>query len=272
MSGSHLTMKPLLLSFLLAAAAFSQPDSGDRITAVLSSTAFPASGAGAPIEFQVGDSFTLSRLSDEGGRYLAYFSESGTAPYHRTDAAAFGIAQPDPWAVEPGATGATRYAHGRVNVRSGAGTSNSRIGQLERDDFVQVQVCHDGWCRVSGAGDGWSDGYVSEPLLHEDPSPAARAAFARSGRSYSSGSRVPSTDSRTCASFSSESAAQAAYDADPIGLRRLDRDGDGDACESTWRARPAPRARRAATTRTCYTGPRGGRYYINSNGNRTYGC
>lgn len=36
----------------------------------------------------------------------------------------------------------------------------------------------------------------------------------------------------TCADFPSQAAAQAAYRADPVGLKHLDRDGDGIACES----------------------------------------
>ncbi|HXF56340.1 MAG TPA: excalibur calcium-binding domain-containing protein [Actinomycetota bacterium] len=40
----------------------------------------------------------------------------------------------------------------------------------------------------------------------------------------------------TCGDFPSQAAAQAAYRADPIGLRNLDRNGDGIACETN----PAP--------------------------------
>ena len=262
---------PLFALLVLAPLAASAQSAGDLIVAARDVTAFAADGAGAPLAVGEGDSFSLVRTEDEGDRYLVYFRASADGELYRCDADAFGIEPPDPWAVTPEATPQTRYAHGRVNVRSGPGTSNSQVAQLNRDDFVQVRVCRAGWCRVAPVrgGDDWSDGYVSESLLHEDPSPAARAAIARSGRSYSSGSYVPTTDGRTCASFSSKAAARAAYNADPVGLRQLDGDGDGDVCESTWRARPAPRA---APARTCYTGPRGGRYYYNSKGNKVYGC
>ena len=39
------------------------------------------------------------------------------------------------------------------------------------------------------------------------------------------------TQQVTCASFASQAAAQAAYRANPAGLRSLDPDGDGIACE-----------------------------------------
>ena len=267
----HLAALPLLVLFVIAPLDASAQSAGDLIVAARDATAFAADGAGAPLSVDEGDSFSLVRTETDGDRYLAYFRASAEGELYRCDADVFGIQPPDPWAVTPGTTPQTRYAHGRINVRSGPGTSNAQIAQLDRDDFVQVRVCHTGWCRVASAetADDWSDGYISETLLHEDPSPAARAAIARSGRSYTSGSYVPTTDGRTCTSFSSEAAAQAAYNADPVGLRQLDGDGDGDVCESTWRPRPAPRA---APARTCYTGPRGGRYYYNSRGNKVYGC
>lgn len=262
---------PLLVLFVVTPSVASAQSARDLIVAARDMTAFAADGVGAPLTVAKGDSLSFVRTETAGDRYLVHFRVSGDGEVYRADADAFGIEPPDPWAVTPEATSQTRYAHGRVNVRSGPGTSNSQIAQLNRDDFVQVRVCHAGWCRVAPgrSGSDWSDGYISESLLHEDPSPAARAAIARSGRSYSSGSYVPTTDGRTCASFSSKAAAQAAYNADPIGLRQLDGDGDGDVCESTWRTRSAPRA---APTRTCYTGPRGGRYYYNSRGNKVYGC
>lgn len=273
---------PIALCAALSVAAAAQSP-GDTVRATESGTAFPADAAGAPLAFKAGDSFALDRTDHEGGRHLVYFrsaadGEAGGDLY-RADAEAFGIRPPDPWAAQPDTPRQTRYAHGRVNVRSGPGTSSARVTQLGRDDFVRVGVCYQGWCRVAAAegADVWSGGYVSESLLHEGPSPAARAAIARSGRSYadgtstSSGSRAPTTDGRTCASFSSKSAAQATYDADPVGLRNLDVDGDGDACESRWRS-PRHALRAAPADRTCYTGPRGGRYYYNSNGNKTYGC
>lgn len=40
-----------------------------------------------------------------------------------------------------------------------------------------------------------------------------------------------SRDPRTCANFTSQAAAQAAYRTDPERLRHLDADGDGLACE-----------------------------------------
>ena len=268
---------PLALLAVLAASALpaAAQTPGDTLAVVIRTTAFPADGAGAPLSLDPGDTAIFERTEDAPPRYLIYVRGEIGGELYRTDAAHFGIERPDPWAVELSATPETRYAHGRVNVRSGAGTTNAQVAQLGRDDFVWVHVCHAGWCRVeaTGSADGWSEGYVSESLLHDGPSPAALAAYARSGRSYSSGSSSPRTDPRTCASFATESAAQAAYDADPVGLRHLDRDGDGDACESTWRPRTvSTRRARPATTRTCYTGPRGGRYYINSNGNKTYGC
>ena len=116
-----------------------------------------------------------------------------------------------------------RYAHGAVNVRSGPGTSNARVAQLDRDDTVFLEACEGGWCRVAPAfGDGtWREGYVSEPLLHAEAAPPARVSAPTPARS---------TTRRT-----------------------------------------APATRRARTvSRTYFTGPRGGCYYINGNGNRTY--
>jgi hypothetical protein len=45
---------------------------------------------------------------------------------------------------------------------------------------------------------------------------------------------VPSADASkiTCKYFSTQAEAQAAYEADPIGLANLDRDRDGIACEA----------------------------------------
>ena len=267
----RLVTLPLLVLLVSAPLAASAQSAGDLIVAARDVTAFAADGVGAPLSVAEGDSLYLARTETVGDRYLAYFQASGDGELYRCDADAFGIEPPDPWALTSEAVPQTRFVHGRVNIRSGPGTSNYQIAQLNRDDFVQVRVCHTGWCRVAPGGSGrdWSDGYISESLLHDDPSPAARAAIARSGRTYSSGAYVPTTDGRTCASFSSEAAAQAAYNADPVGLRQLDGDGDGDVCESTWRPRRAPRA---APARTCYTGPRGGRYYYNSRGNKVYGC
>lgn len=187
-----------------------------------------------------------------------------------------------------------RYAHGTVNVRSGPGTSSARVAQLGRDDTVLIEACESGWCRVASVvGDrNWSEGYVSQSLLHEQPA-SSRASSRTASRTASSSSRsqaasARSTGSRgeTCDTYASQAAAQSAYNADPVGLSGLDGDGDGEACESTnWptrtrstgrartgRTSSTRRARAAAPSRTCYTGPRGGRYYINSNGNRVYGC
>ena len=267
----HFASIPLITMLLIVPFAAIAQSVGDQIVATRDVTAFAADGAGAPLSVSEGDQFSLVRTETVENRYLVYFQSSTEDDLFRCDADAFGIQPPDPWAVTPGNTPQVRYAHGRANVRTGPDRNDTRIAQLERDDFVQVRVCYAGWCRVASAESttGWSDGYISETLLHPDPSPAARAAIARAGRTFSPGSYVPRTDGRTCASFSSKVAAQAAYNADPIGLRQLDGDGDGDVCESTWRARPAPRA---APARTCYTGPRGGRYYYNSNGNKVYGC
>ncbi|WP_085787248.1 excalibur calcium-binding domain-containing protein [Ketogulonicigenium robustum] len=93
---------------------------------------------------------------------------------------------------------------------------------------------------------------------------------------------------RNCSDFPSAAAAQQFFlrsggpVSDPHGL---DRDGDGFACEwgrsvSQWanagrtrvaREMAAISRPRVTASRTCYTGPRGGRYTITSSGNRNYG-
>ena len=180
-------MRATLLVLALATAAIAQPAPGDKITAVISSTAFPASAVGAPLDFAVGDAFTLARLTSEGGRQLVYFSESGSAPLHRTDAAAFGIEPPDPWAVERGASHETRYTHGRANVRSGPGMANRQLTSLTRGDRVYVLGCHEGWCRVELPYATGTDtrAFISESLLHSSPPPAPTYS-APSGSSYRS--------------------------------------------------------------------------------------
>ncbi|MEO0484638.1 MAG: excalibur calcium-binding domain-containing protein [Pseudomonadota bacterium] len=80
-----------------------------------------------------------------------------------------------------------------------------------------------------------------------------------------------------CSAFSSAAAAQLHFLAaggpviDPHGL---DADGDGFACEwGTQILRIAGRsaAQPARTSRTCYTGPRGGTYTITASGRKDYG-
>lgn len=179
-----------------------------------------------------------------------------------------------------------RYAHGSVNVRSAPSTSGARVAQLAQGGSVFVEACASGWCRVMPAAEDatWAEGYVSEPLLHA--SAAAGPAAVRSSREASRSTRSSSTPGRSarssgrsavCADYPSQAAAQIAFNRDPVGLSELDGDRDGEACETQFRSRRArstarTRTRAAAPSRTCYTGPRGGRYYINSNGNKVYGC
>ena len=131
-------------------------------------------------------------------------------------------------------------------------------------------VCDSGWCRVTIAGNE-GETYVSEPLLHADALPGTAPSTETVSRTGMTGR------SDVCASYATQAQAQAAYDADPVGLVELDGNVDGVACESLrdgssrTRAR-STRARAAAPSRPCYTGPRGGRYYIDANGNRVYGC
>ncbi|NPD17603.1 excalibur calcium-binding domain-containing protein [Xinfangfangia sp. D13-10-4-6] len=107
------------------------------------------------------------------------------------------------------------------------------------------------------------------------------------GRALYSRSQAASSvrDDKNCSDFASAGEAQRFFIAnggpnrDPHGL---DGDGDGNACEwgkelktSAKRYKPAPvraSAPRRSSSRTCYTGPRGGRYYYSASGNKVYGC
>lgn len=110
-----------------------------------------------------------------------------------------------------------------------------------------------------------------------------RSLYSRSAQSATSG------DNKDCSDFSSAGEAQR-YFLSNGGPHRdpnnLDGDGDGNACEwgkslkaSAKKYKPKP-ARlsapvykpRANYGRTCYTGPRGGRYYYSSSGRKVYGC
>jgi hypothetical protein len=90
---------------------------------------------------------------------------------------------------------------------------------------------------------------------------------------------------KNCSDFASAGEAQRFFLAnggpnrDPHGL---DGDGDGNACEwgktlksSAKKFKPAPvryAAPKRTSSRTCYTGPRGGRYYYSASGRKVYGC
>lgn len=103
---------------------------------------------------------------------------------------------------------------------------------------------------------------------------ASSRAPARTAPSSGTGRRTAAR-SAVCADYRSQAAAQRAYAADPVGLSELDGNSNGTACEDHFRARPRATPRRAArpaASRTCYTGPRGGRYYISASGRRVYGC
>ena len=107
------------------------------------------------------------------------------------------------------------------------------------------------------------------------------------GRSLYARSSVEtaSRDDKNCSDFASAGEAQRFFIAsggphrDPHGL---DGDGDGNACDwgktlksSTRKYKPAPVKAvtpRRSSSRTCYTGPRGGRYYYSASGNKVYGC
>ncbi len=55
-----------------------------------------------------------------------------------------------------------------LNVRSGAGTANPRIGGLAPGDVVQIIRCDaDGWCQIAGAG---VEGWVASRFLTAGPS------------------------------------------------------------------------------------------------------
>lgn len=98
---------------------------------------------------------------------------------------------------------------------------------------------------------------------------------------YARGGSAPtSPDLKNCSDFSSSWQAQR-YFLDAGGPvndpHNLDGDGDGLACEWGTRIRSiarkarAPVVRRPVYTRTCYTGPRGGRYTITASGRKNYG-
>lgn len=89
-------------------------------------------------------------------------------------------------------------------------------------------------------------------------------------------------DDRNCSDFASAAEAQRFFlahggpQSDPY---RLDGDGDGNACEwertlrlSVTQYKPRPVAIRRDSAPICHTGPRGGRYYYNSSGNKVYDC
>ncbi|MBQ89767.1 MAG: hypothetical protein CL433_13160 [Acidimicrobiaceae bacterium] len=174
-------LRTIALAFTLTAGLVSaQPTAGDTITAVESGTAFRSNSPGAPLDFEAGDTFTFTALSDAAdGRLLVHFRD-GT-PAYRAYAEAFGIDRPDPYAVTRGSRHETRYVHGTVNVRSGPGTSHSRLGSLNRDDTVYVLTCHAGWCRVEipTATETNTRAFISESLLHTSPAPVRTYAPAR---------------------------------------------------------------------------------------------
>lgn len=97
----------------------------------------------------------------------------------------------------------------------------------------------------------------------------------------------PSADLKNCSDFSTSWQAQRYFldTGGPINdPNDLDRDGDGLACEwgtrvqsisrkATAPVRKATVRTRPSYSRTCYTGPRGGRYTITASGRKNYnGC
>lgn len=89
-------------------------------------------------------------------------------------------------------------------------------------------------------------------------------------------------DDRNCSDFASAAEAQRFFLSQGGPLTdsyRLDGDGDGNACEwgktlrlSVTRYKPKPVAIHRDSAPVCHTGPRGGRYYYNSSGNKVYDC
>lgn len=95
------------------------------------------------------------------------------------------------------------------------------------------------------------------------------------------------SDDKDCSDFASAGEAQRFFIAnggphrDPYSL---DGDGDGNACEwgktlksSVIKYKPRPKAAsysapRRSSSRICYTGSRGGRYYYSAGGSKVYGC
>ena len=57
-----------------------------------------------------------------------------------------------------------KVSYATLNVRSGAGTSFAKIGQLKRDDVLQVLEVKDGWAKIGYNGD---TAYVSANYLLE---------------------------------------------------------------------------------------------------------
>jgi uncharacterized protein YraI len=48
------------------------------------------------------------------------------------------------------------YATGTVNIRTGPGTSNAKVGVLRAGEAVDVGECRSGWCHITHDGpDGW---------------------------------------------------------------------------------------------------------------------
>lgn len=211
----------------------------------------------------------LVRLSkrltpDQAGQYEALLKNPSVAltPVPAVAQQAPPTAAPAPPAAEKPAASAQRVrvtgagADG-VNMRAEPSTTAARVKLLR--DGAQLEIVGedrqtDGrtWRNVKDVSDGatgWvaADFTTAAPTDSPPPAPAVEKPSAppEVAPKPAASTAMPKvavppakpSGGTTCSSYPSQAAAQAAYRANPVGLRSMDSDGDGVACESN----PGPR-------------------------------
>lgn len=170
-------------------------------------------------------------------------------------------AERPPYTVPATTTGSREwfYIHGTLNVRSAPNRNAPVVRTLSRGDLVQLGPKDaNGWARLyTGAIE---DEYVyrdsdlvrtDPPSAPERPGPTSRQLHvgSRGGCYYISGSgRKTYVDRSECAGISASEARE------PLSSP----------------SRSSSQGRRRSGGRQLHVGPRGGCYYINGNGNKTY--
>lgn len=84
------------------------------------------------------------------------------------------------------------HASGSVNVRTGPGTSYSKVDSLHAGESVEVRQCQDGWCYIEHSGaDGWvsanylsQNGYSSPNQPSKKPSVQFQFGFGNNGSGF----------------------------------------------------------------------------------------
>lgn len=124
--------------------------------------------SGSKLNVRSGPSTANATVAQLGnGSYITLISKSGSWWKVEYAKGQYGYCHADYLSVASGNTATVATKSGALNVRSGAGTANPRIGSLSKGETVIVLSIANGWSRI--LYHGTKTGYVSSGYLSGKP-------------------------------------------------------------------------------------------------------